>query len=338
MSPDAIIDLQPVIDAALSTLEAACLGPGRYARWLGAERARHAGGADINPYGCADAANILYTTGHFPRNPAGRVEWVGALQAMQDAGSGLFHEATHHTYHVTAHCVAALELFDARPLHPLRGLAFLDEPGGLERFLDKLQWNEGPWNASHQGAGIYAARVICGEAGRDWEERYFSWLWREQDEATGFWRRGCVDTPNGAPLFHHLAGTFHYLFNHEHARRPLRYPAALIDTCLRLRSGNLWPVLGAAIGFSDIDWVYCLTRALRQCGHRSAEVRGQLEHFAKQFAAFLLDRVRTDRTPFDDVHLLFGTLCALAELQTALPGLYRTDRPLHLVLDRRPFI
>ena len=40
----------------------------------------------------------------------------------------------------------------------------------------------------------------------------------------------------------------------------------------------------------------------------------------------------------DDLHALFGTLCALAELQQALPGEIRTARPLRLVLDRRPFI
>ena len=36
--------------------------------------------------------------------------------------------------------------------------------------------------------------------------------------------------------------------------------------------------------------------------------------------------------------VLFGNLCAFSELQQALPGFVRTDRPLKLVLDRRPFI
>jgi hypothetical protein len=35
---------------------------------------------------------------------------------------------------------------------------------------------------------------------------------------------------------------------------------------------------------------------------------------------------------------LFGAVCALAELQRALPGEIRSERPLRLVLDRRPFI
>ncbi len=339
--------MQPVVAAALATLDAARLGCGRYARWLGSEReCRGAEGFALNPYGCADAANILYTLGHFPRDLRDRSEWIQALQEMQDPTSGLFHEETHHAYHVTAHCAAALELFDARPRHPLRELERLDGPGELERFLDGLAWVEAPWEASHQGAGVYAARVIAGEASAEWEDRYFAWLWREADEVSGFWRRGAVDASGAGsrtkPLFHHLAGSFHYLFNHEHARRPLRFPEAMIDTCLRIRAENLWPALATVVSFSDIDWVYCLTRTVRQCGHRFEEVQAALREFAGEFCDFLLERVRTaqaqGRPPFEDVHLLFGSLCALAELQTALPGAIRTERPLHLVLDRRPFI
>ncbi|MDR1283560.1 MAG: hypothetical protein LBK99_22470 [Opitutaceae bacterium] len=343
--------MQPVISAALSTLEAAQLGEGRYARWLGKESERRdADGATLNPYGCADAANILYTLGLFPANLRERNEWVRTLQEMQDAESGLFHEGTHHTCHVTAHCTAALELFDARPLYPLREWERLDARGELERFLDELDWEKDPWNASHQGAGVYAARVITGEASSEWETRYFAWLWREADGVSGFWRRGTVgatggETKSGSgtkPLFHHLAGSFHYLFNHEHARRPLRFPEAMIDSCLRIRRENLWPALATVVSFSDIDWVYCLTRAVRQCGHRFGEVHVALHEFAMDYCDFLsgLVRIAEERRtpPFEDMHMLFGALCALAELQTALPGVIRTKNPLRLVLDRRPFI
>ncbi|RRJ97623.1 hypothetical protein Ga0100231_003760 [Opitutaceae bacterium TAV4] len=362
--PPAARDMQSVVDAALATLVAARFAPGRYARWLGNAREQRGGsggeGGAVNPYGCADAANILYTLGHFPRTSDAdeareRDAAVRALQEMQNADSGLFCEATHHTYHVTAHCAAALELFDARPRHPLRTLGFLDAPDALENFLEQLDWKKSPWNSSHQGAGIFAARVIAGEATPGWQERYFAWLWREADEVSGFWRRGAVATSAAeaeerrgaagderAPLFHSLAGSFHYLFNHEHARRPLRFPSAMIDSCLRIRAQNQHPTLGAAVSFAEVDWVYCLTRASRQCAHRFAEAQAALREFAAEYCDFLLMLVRDARTqgrpPFEDLHTLFGMLCALAELQTALPGTIRTARPLHLVLDRRPFI
>ena len=41
---------------------------------------------------------------------------------------------------------------------------------------------------------------------------------------------------------------------------------------------------------------------------------------------------------FNDLHLLFGAVCCLAELQMALPGKILSSKPLRLVLDRRPFI
>ena len=40
----------------------------------------------------------------------------------------------------------------------------------------------------------------------------------------------------------------------------------------------------------------------------------------------------------NDMHTLFGCICALAELQSFLPGEIVSDVPLKLVLDRRPFI
>lgn len=40
----------------------------------------------------------------------------------------------------------------------------------------------------------------------------------------------------------------------------------------------------------------------------------------------------------NDLHMPFGTVCALAELQRALPGDDVMTRPLRLVLDRRPFL
>lgn len=352
--------MQPVVDAALGAVKTAHIGPGQYARWLGAECGKRGGiegeGGSVNPYGCADAANILYTLGHFPRtsdkNEAQeRDAAVHVLQEMQDVASGLFCEVTHHAYHVTAHCVAALELFDARPCHRLKALEFLDEPNALETFLDSLDWVETPWQASHQGAGIFAARVITNEASPEWQERYFAWLWRETDQMTGFWGRGAASNTaevektkkkKPAPLFHVLAGSFHYLFNHEHVRRPLRFPAAMIDSCLAIYAKNQHPTLGSEVGFAEIDWVYCLTRATRQSGHRFIETQTILHEFAERYCDFLLRLVRDakaqDKGPFEDLHTLFGMLCSLAELQTALPGTIQTKRPLHLVLDRRPFI
>ena len=60
--------------------------------------------------------------------------------------------------------------------------------------------------------------------------------------------------------------------------------------------------------------------------------------FAEGYVAFLSGIDPHTHAGWDDLHGLFGAVCALAELQQALPGLLRASRPLKLVLDRRPFI
>lgn len=310
--------------------------PGVYARWTLAhpKQGRHFGS---DPYGCADAANLLYSLGRLPRE--GRGAWIASLQAHQDPGSGLFRDATHHPIHTTAHCVAALELLDAGPRAPLAALAALRAPGAMEAFLEGLDWKGSPWLESHRGAGLYAALSLAGEVDAAWRERYLAWLAREADPETGLWRRGCVPSlaEQGLLVFPHLAGTFHYLFNLEHARASLPYPAALVDTCLAVWERGLFP-FASFVGFAEVDQVYCLARALQQSGHRYREGKAALRDIAARQIAFLSGLDPVTDPGLDDLHALFGAVCCLAELQRFLPGELRSDAPLRLVLDRRPFI
>ena len=336
---DAVHDLQPFLETVDAAVAKHGLGPpGAYARWTrpNASGPRELG---LNPYGCADAVNLLYTLGRLPRASEERSAWADTLRGLQDPEDGLFREGTHHPIHTTAHCVAALELLDARPRHPLRGLAPLTEPAAMEAFLDALDWAGNPWLEAHRGAGLYAALVLVGDVDASWEERYFTWLASEVDPATGLLRRGCVSSApeDESLLFPHLAGTFHYLFNFEYARQDLPHPGALVETCLRIFERQLFP-LSRFVGFSEIDWVYCLTRSLRRCDHRRPDAERALALFAERHLGFLVSLDPATDDGLDDLHSLFGTLCALAELQAALGDRLRSDSPLQLVLDRRPFI
>jgi hypothetical protein len=332
-------DLRELIHRIEMGVERHSLGEtGHYARWLTGD-GNSSREAALNPYGCADAANILYTIGRFPRDPDERRRWVETLQGLQDRKTGLFREGTHHPLHTSAHCIAALELFDAGPVHPLSDLAHLRDPGAMESFLDGLDWKGDPWNESHKGAGLFAALVLTDEVSREWQDRYLAWVDAETDPHTGLLRKGCVPPRPRDPSawFGHLAGTFHYLFNLEYARRPLRHPDALVDTCLAIYERGSFPI-GTKVWFAEIDWVYCLTRSLRQSGHRFREARAALLAFADEYLRFLNPLDLEADEGGRDLHRLFGAVCALAELQGALPGVLRTERPLRLVLDRRPFI
>ena len=95
---------------------------------------------------------------------------------------------------------------------------------------------------------------------------------------------------------------------------------------------------GQKADFIEIDWIFCLTRAHRQTPHRFAEVRARLEEFAEHFLDFWYNVDWAHNETVNDLHMLFGGVCGLAELQQTLRGKLVSDVPLKLVLDRRPFI
>lgn len=330
------MDIRELLNRIRATLDSHRLsGIGEYARWIWQDE-RGTRDLGVNEYGCADAANILYTLNEFPSDGAERERWIDVISSMQDPESGLFKEATHHFIHTTAHCAAALELFDRRPRYPMTDLLKYTDVNELYALLEGLDWSVDPWSQSHRGAGIYAALVLGGHVDRAWEDAYFGWLWKNADPETGFWKKGADPKPQA---YNSMASAFHYTFNHEYAKRPLPYPERMIDSCIEMyENGALIPSFGKTTGFIEMDWVYCISRACRASGYRYGECREILRKFARLHISELysLDYKTHDR--FNDLHMLFGTTCVLAELQAALPGEIITDKPLRLVLDRRPFI
>lgn len=329
------MNITPLIDKIRKTVLSHRLADGVYARylWQNPQNTRKMG---INEYGCADAANILYTIGDFAKEPAERAEWVKALRNMQNPETGLFYEDTHHPIHTTAHCLAALELFDAQPLYPLNGLMKYLDKEELYRFLDSLNWEGEPWPQSHRGAGLFAAMAITNTCSLSWKRDYFAYFAEKADPETGLGLKG---RHGSAPMCHQLYGWFHYFFNHEYAHMPIPHPEKLIDTCIDLyKNGGLTERFGKMIGFMEIDWVFAMNRAARLTPHRFFEVKALLRDFAKKYFDYL-NHVDTETDDlFNDLHSLFGAVCAIAELQIALPGEIETEIPLKIVLDRRPFI
>lgn len=352
-------NLDNLVEKIYRTVQSHLLPDGGYARWLWNTPAsdRNLG---VNEYGCADAANILYSIGRFPRHddPA-RAKLVKALLDLRHE-DGSFAEPTHHPIHTTAHCLAALDLFDAVP--DQSELAPFLEPfrtkEGAYALLESLLWEKSPWSESHKGAGMFVCMNLTRAADMEWNDNYFRWLWDNTDERYGMSRMighqegdaGNLpdETENTKPgstaaqVSDHLFGWFHYMFNMECAHMPLRYPEKVVDTCLHLwrnrERNSLKKGFAHGVDFKEIDWVFVINRASRQTPHRWHEVKEALREFAAEFLPWMdtVDYTADDR--FNDLHMLFGAVCALAELQAALPGEVRTTVPLKLVLDRRPFI
>ena len=318
---------------------------GEYARWIWQDE-NNSRNLGVNEYGCADAANILYTINEFYCDEETRKARIIALQNLQNAETGMFSEPTHHTIHTTAHCTASLQLFDAKPKYPLYGLHKYFDEKELYALIDGLDWTN-PWPQSHQGAGVYAALVNSGEVTEEFQNSYFKWMWENADPVTGFWKKGIADKSiyeldrrDGlVPIFHYMAGGFHYMFNHEYAKMPLRYPERIIDSCIKMYDLNcVHPAFMTKCNFIEVDWLYCINRARRQTSYRHDEVVNRIEDFAKKFLKSMCSLDPEKNDSFNDLHMLFGMTCCLAELQVALPGKIKTEKPLRLVLDRRPFI
>jgi len=331
------INITPIVNNIHKIVENHKLAPGSYKRYP----------IDTAPnaYGCADAANILYSIGKFPKDRTEREASVKILQEMQNPETGIFIEDIdpslhpgmhiHHPVHTTAHCMAALELFDASPLYCAKELEKYLSYEEMCEFMEQVDFINDPWSGSHRPAGLYVALNLGGSDTVEFNKNYFNWMWDNADPDTGMWRKNCQ---NGVkPIWAHMAGSFHYLFNHEHAHMPLRYPEKMIDTCISMYKDEPRKNFGMTAGFIEIDWVFCLTRAIQQTPHRFYEVIECLEDFAEKYCKHWLENFDSING-VTDMHALFGSVCCFAELQRALRGKLYSEVPMKLVLDRRPFI
>ena len=331
-----MINYDSLIAKIKKVVDSHYLGDGGYSRYLrqSIDGKRKMG---INEYGCADAINILYSINTLPRGED-RDACIEALQNLQHKDTGLFEEDTHHFMHTTAHCIAALEILDAEPLYPQVRMKEYFTKEGITRLYDSIRWETAPWRDSHEIAGTYVIGVLTNNVDLDWQNHYFKLLYDNTDPDFGMSRAGTIDEEK-IGLFHHLNGWFHYMFNMEYAKRPLKHPDKLIDTCIYMYdNGKLGGGFGESIGFADIDWIYALNRATRQTPHRFEDAKARIRDFAYKYVAFLESLDFDTHDGINDLHCLFGAVCALAELQTALPGEIISTRPMRLVLDRRPFI
>jgi len=327
-------DLNAFIDGVENVISAHATGePGGYRR-------NQSAGGPATAYGVADAIHLLYSINRMPRLTSERQALIARIQAFQDPETGLFPGDGHHFIHGMAFCAGALELLDTGLLFPPKGMAPFATRDGVRELMESIDWITNPWGGSHRGSGIYGAMVLSGAAPAGWQEWYFEWLEENQDTGTGLWRRGALpgQATGSAPIFHHLVGTFHYLFNYDYARRRLNHANRLVDTCLSLHEEGQLPEMGVGgEGWNEIDFLYLVRSLIKRTPHRADEMQHLLHNIGGKFAGYLA-RVDMSDGAYDDLHSLFATVSALAVVQEGVPGLVKTDRPLRLVLDRKPFL
>lgn len=329
------INIDNLIERFKNNVEAHKLESGKYARYITVPETGEKD-TEINAYGCADAANILYTVDAMPKSPEERKAFSDALKAFQDKETGLFDEGSHHPYHGTAHCMGALELFDEMPLYPIKGMDEFRDVSKIPAWLEGLNWSTCR-GSGHIGAGVFSSLYLEKTISLEWMDAFFGYLTDNADPDCGMNLKGMF-AKNEAPVWLHMGDWFHFLFCFFAANRAFPYADKLVDSCLDMYyEDKMDATFGKGQRFLDIDWAFTLNRAAIQSGHRLEEARNVLRKFTKDYVEYL-EASKDDEPQWNDLHLCFGAICGLAELQRALPGEIVSTLTLRQILEKRPFI
>lgn len=329
--PEPVCDLRDFVRWILAELEPSIRLPGGVGRY-----ARSPGQTATELYGVADMACILYTLGELRPNEKERGEWLAAFQEFQNPDTGWLREKdpTHDPLHNTAFALSAMQLLDLTPRHPVRMEA---KYANIRAFLETLDWRKNVYGESHKGAGIGSIYAVVPELGTPaWFAEYFAFCDSVIDPKNGMFGRA---KPPGGDA-DQIGGSFHYHFLYTHFNRPMPHPDQRIDAVLGLQqpdgywhpTNHLWMTL---------DAIYLMTRSLRQSPHRFGDVQASVRRIMRvlQREVYSDEGRRKAISGKMAVHSLTAALSIAAEAQQFL-GCHEiiTEKPLKLVLDRRPFI
>ena len=329
--PPEVFDLREFVRWIVDEFEPSVRLPGGAGRY-----ARAPGDAEPELYGVSDLACIFYTLGLLRPNEHERGEWAAAFQLFQRPDTGWLVEKspTHDPLHNTAFALAAMQLMDLAPAHPVTMTGDYDD---ARAFLATLDWRKDVYLGSHKGAGIGSIHALVPALNRPaWFADYFDFCDRQFDPHNGLMGQ---DKPPGGD-FDQVGGTFHYHFLYEHFNRHMPFPEHRIDAVIGLQQpdGYWHPVNHLWL---TLDAIYLMTRTLRYCPHRFADVQAVVRSvmglmMREVYAADKRAVALGGKLP---AHSVTAALSIAAEAQRFLgAGEVITERPLKLVLDRRPFI
>ena len=171
---------------------------------------------------------------------------------------------------------------------------------------------------------------------KKWFDDYFAFCDQMFDPHNGLMGQG---KPPGGD-YDQVGGTFHYSVLYNYFNRRMPFPERRIDSVIGTRrpdgywlaSNHLWLTL---------DAMYLLTRTNRYCDYRTDDIRKIVRSIMDQamtevFSPEGRKKSFVGKTP---VHSVTCAINMAAEAQNFLGSdEVITDWPLHLVLDRRPFI
>lgn len=273
-----------------------------------------------------------------------RDEWANIINSFQDPKTGWYKKTytMHYKEHTSAYAVAALNLIDRKPAHPLNWKNnILLSKKSMKRWISgdwRMLWSI-IWPGSHVISGVPAILAMTEQGEKKFFTWYFDWLDLHADPNSGFYLRGIPHRFGliREPTKHELGGAFHMYYIYEWFKRQWPYPEKIVDHCIRLQHKN---------GFWDKDVTYCIDldglysmiRSSRNANwYRKNDVKQSVCRYLESASRTLNDQ-DFFFSNYTNTHVLTGALAAIAECQKWFPELVKTSQPWKQSLDYACYI
>lgn len=165
---------------------------------------------------------------------AQRTAWIDHINSYALSRDGSYTDTYNHSaLHANGMVIGALGILGGRQRYNVKLYDAFRTVETVESWLENINWSR-QWGASHLfwgGIHCYSLSSHCRPA---WLEVVFSWLNRNLDEHSGWWRKGIPH----ADRHQALGGSVHILPIYQHHNRVFPFPERVIDSVLSLQLPN----------------------------------------------------------------------------------------------------
>lgn len=279
-----------------------------------------------DPASMPDSIKILFMLNKLPKTSSVRAKYIKLMQSMQGEKSGLCRRGAPEA----AQILSVLNLLEAKFEFPPSAVLEYKDTHKLDEFSNSLPWRQLPDKAAKELCSVFSLLYISDLLTFE-EYDYFitEKLFNYADSDTGLIRSGFIDYRTAEPM-RYLKGFFIYMMVLEYTHSALRYPARAIDSCIQCYDRGALSEFSLDTAYDSLVWVYSTSRTMRRTGYRYDDCKKRLIEFEGKFAEYIA-KMPSDKP---GVRASLILLCIAAELQEALPGTIRTERPLNNVLNK----
>lgn len=256
---------------------------------------------------------------------AERLPWLERMLAMQDPADGSFPQyAGHSKLHGNGTAIGGIGALGGRFRHAVRLYEPFATTARLPGWLDTaVDWSK-QWSASHLFWGGVHCFAMSASADAAWKDAAISWLDREADPVTGWWRRGVAHADRHQPL----GGAVHILPIYQHFGRRFAPIERMIDSTLALQFTEGHWLTGRTDGITYLDldalYVFALGR-LWAPGYRRADIAAAVARHAALVSGNLEGHLA--RVLAGHVHQVLCLVGILGLHRQLDPQRFHDDRP-----------